>query len=124
MRSFGFLTEQEKAEIPDLNLKQLKRMALYLKPFLLPLAIMFLIEALSSAIGLVPSILNKSIVDEALLKKDMKLLVILLGVSLGFAIFNYFVTNLGSYIRREIGWKMSINMKTKLFDKIIHRKWL
>lgn len=120
MRSFGFLTEQEKAEIPDLNLKQLKRMALYLKPFLLPLAIMFLIEALSSAIGLVPSILNKSIVDEALLKKDMKLLVILLGVSLGFAIFNYFVTNLGSYIRREIGWKMSSNMKTKLFDKIIH----
>ena len=120
MRSFGFLTEQEKAEIPDLNLKQLKRMASYLKPFLLPLAIMFLIEALSSAIGLVPSILNKSIVDEALLKKDMKLLVILLGVSLGFAIFNYFVTNLGSYIRREIGWKMSINMKTKLFDKIIH----
>lgn len=120
IRPRGFLSEKEKANMPKITFKQIKRIAGYLKPFLIPLGLMFILTAVSSSISLVPQIISKNIVDDALLGKNMKLLVLLLGASLEFAVLNFFIKNLESYFKRKVNWEFSINMKTQLFDKLIY----
>lgn len=120
VRPYGFLSKEEKEKMPKIGIRQIGRMASYLKPFMIPLISMFIIQAVVSSIGLFPHIISRKIVDDALLGKNMRLLLLLLGASLGFAVLNFFITNLGGYIKRKIYWELSINMKTQLFDKIIH----
>ena len=120
VRPYGFLTKEEKEKMPKIGIRQIGRMASYLKPFMIPLISMFIIQAVVSSIGLFPQIISRKIVDDALLGKNMRLLLLLLGASLGFAVLNFFITNLGGYIKRKIYWELSINMKTQLFDKLIH----
>lgn len=118
VRAVGFLTKEELAEMPEFSFKQIKRMAGYLKPFLIPLIIMFAIEAASSSISLVPQIISKSIVDDALVGKNMKLLILLLCAALGFSIVNHFITNGSGLIKREINWKIKNKIEGQLFEKI------
>ncbi|MCF0242549.1 MAG: ABC transporter ATP-binding protein [Treponema sp.] len=120
VRISGVLSEKEKAELPELNFKQIKRMVSYLKPFITPVVFMLLIQAVSSSITLVPQILSKRIVDDALLGKNMSLLMLLLGASLGFAMLSFFINNFSDFIRNRVSWKMKINMKTQLFEKLVH----
>lgn len=49
----------------------------------------------------------------------MKLLILLLGASLGFAIINFFINNLCNFLKRKVDWELSINMKTQLFNKLV-----
>ena len=120
IRRFGYLSETEKRTLPKVSYKELKRMGGYLKPFLIPLAMMFAITAISSSISLVPQIISKAIIDDALVAKKMKLLLLLLGASLGFAVLNFFINNLGSYIKRKVNWEMSINLKSQIFRKLVY----
>lgn len=119
IRPYGFLSEEEKATMPKISIKLIRRMTSYLKPFLIPLGFMFILTAVSSSVSLVPQIISKNIVDDALLGKNMKLLILLLGASLGFAIINFFINNLCNFLKRKVDWELSINMKTQLFNKLV-----
>ena len=119
IRPYGFLSEEEKATMPKISIKLIRRMTSYLKPFLIPLGFMFILTAVSSSVSLVPQIISKNIVDDALLGKNMKLLILLLGASLGFAVLNFFINNLCSYFKRKVNWKLSIHLKTQLFNKLV-----
>lgn len=119
VRPYGFLSEKEKANMPKFSLKLAKRITSYLKPFLIPLGFMFILTAVSSSISLVPQIISKNIVDDALLGKNMKLLILLLGASLGFAVFNFLFSNLINYLKRKVKWELSIMLKTQLFKKLV-----
>lgn len=120
IRPYGFLSEEEKATMPKISIKLIRRMTSYLKPFLIPLGFMFILTAVSSSVSLVPQIISKNIVDDALLGKNMKLLILLLGASLGFAIINFFINNLCNFLKRKVDWELSINMKTQLFNKLVY----
>ena len=74
----GFLTDEEKANLPKVDGKLIKRILQYMKPYRLQFAFVFLAILLSAVIGLLPSIITGKIVDEALINKDMALLVRLL----------------------------------------------
>ena len=74
----GFLTEEEKANQPKVTKELLGRILGYLKPYWLQFLLVFAAILLSAVIGLQPSIITGRIVDEALVGKDLALLIKLL----------------------------------------------
>ena len=74
----GFLTEEEKANMPKINGALINRILGYLKPYWLQFLLVFVTILLSAVVGLLPSIITGRIVDEALVGKNMRLLVQLL----------------------------------------------
>ena len=73
-----FLTEEEKQSMPKVTKELMLRILSYLRPYWLQLLLVLIAIVLSATVGLLPSIITGRIVDEALVGKDMKLLVQLL----------------------------------------------
>ncbi len=69
----GFLTDEEKENLPKVDGKLIRRILSYLKPYRLQFFFVFIAILLSAVIGLLPSIITGKIVDEALINKDMTL---------------------------------------------------
>ena len=63
----GFLTEEEKENLPKVDGKLIRRILSYLKPYRLQFCFVFIAILLSAVIGLLPSIITGKIVDEALI---------------------------------------------------------
>ena len=74
----GFLTEEEKQNKPKVSKQLIVRILSYLKPYWLQFIFVFIAILLSSVVGLFPSIITGRIVDQALVGKDMQLLIKLL----------------------------------------------
>ena len=74
----GFLTEEEKSNMPKVTKELLVRILSYLKPYWLQFLFVFIAILLSATVGLLPSIITGKIVDQALVGKDMALLIKLL----------------------------------------------
>ena len=68
----GFLTEEEKSNMPRVTGALIKRILGYLKPYWIQFALVFVTILLSSVVGLLPSIITGRIVDEALIGRNMK----------------------------------------------------
>ena len=71
----GFLTEEEKQSTPKISRQLIGRILRYLKPYWLQLITVFAIIILSSILGLLPSLITAKIIDEAIIGKDMALLI-------------------------------------------------
>ena len=78
----SYLTEEEKKNRPKLSKELLLRIIGYLKPYRIQFVFVFLAILISAVIGLFPSLITGRIVDEALVGKDMALLVKLLLLAL------------------------------------------
>ena len=74
----GFLTDEEKENKPKVTKALLLRILSYLGPYWPQFLLVFAAILLSATIGLLPSIITGRIVDEALLGRDMALLIQLL----------------------------------------------
>ena len=74
----GYLTEEEKKNRPKLDRALLLRILSYLKPYRVQFVFVFLAILISAVIGLFPSIITGKIVDQALVGKNMQLLIQLL----------------------------------------------
>ena len=74
----GFLTEEEKKNMPKVTKELLLRILSYLKPYWFQFMLVFIAIILSASIGLLPSVITGRIVDQALVGQDMALLVKLL----------------------------------------------
>ena len=74
MNPRGFLTEEEKENMPKVTLSLIKRIMGYLTPYWAKFLLVFATILVSSVLGLLPSIITGRIVDEALVGKDMALL--------------------------------------------------
>ena len=73
-----FLTEEEKQNMPKVTKELLLRILSYLKPYWLQLLLVLAAIVLSATVGLLPSIITGRVVDEALVGRNMKLLIQLL----------------------------------------------
>ena len=78
----GFLTDEEKKNLPQVNGALLRRILSYLTPYWPQFLLVFITILLSAVVGLLPSIITGRIVDEALVGKNMRLLVQLLITAL------------------------------------------
>ena len=116
----GFLTEEEKQNMPVVNGALIKRILSYLVPYWPQFLLVFLTILLSSVLGLLPSIITGKIVDEALVGKNMALLVRLLIMAFVTLTASQVISVLESYINSWISQRIIFDMKNQMYDHLQH----
>ena len=116
----GFLTEEEKSNKPKVTKELLLRILSYLKPYWMQFVLVFLAILLSAAVGLLPSIITGRIVDEALVGRDMQLLIKLLLMAFATLAASEVIVVLESYINAWISQRIIFDMKNQMYDHLQH----
>ena len=116
----GFLTEEEKQNMPKVNGALINRILGYLKPYWLQFMLVFVTILLSAVVGLLPSIITGRIVDEALVGKNMRLLVQLLVMAFVTLTASQVISVLESYINSWISQRIIFDMKNQMYDHLQH----
>ena len=114
----GFLTEEEKENLPKVTGALLKRILGYLTPYKVKFLLVFATIILSSVLGLLPSIITGRIVDEALVGKDMKLLIQLLLAALVTLSASQLVTVVTTYLNAWISQHIIFDMKNQMYGHL------
>lgn len=114
----GFLTEEEKENLPKVDKALILRILSYLKPYRLQFTFVFLAILLSAIVGLLPSIITGKIVDQALINKDMKLLIRLLFMAFATLAASQIVGVLESYINAWISQRIIFDMKNQMYHHL------
>ena len=116
----GFLTEEEKKSMPKVSAALIRRILGYLKPYWLQFLLVFVTILLSAVVGLLPSIITGRIVDEALVGKNMRLLVQLLVMAFVTLTASQVISVLESYINAWISQRIIFDMKNQMYDHLQH----
>lgn len=114
----GFLTDEEKKNMPKVTKALIKRILSYLKPYWLQFMFVFIAILLSAGIGLFPSIITGKIVDQALVGKDMELLVRLLLIAFATMAASQIIGVLESYINSWISQRIIFDMKNQMYHHL------
>ncbi|MBR0139193.1 MAG: ABC transporter ATP-binding protein [Firmicutes bacterium] len=116
----GFLTDEEKQNKPKVTGALLKRILSYLTPYWLQFILVFAVILISATVGLLPSIITGKIVDQALVGKDLKLLVKLLVLAFATLTASQVIGVLESYINAWISQRIIFDMKNQMYDHLQH----
>ena len=116
----GFLTDEEKQNIPKVTKDLIFRILSYLKPYRLQLGLVLIAILLSSVVGLLPSIITGRIVDEALVGRNMALLIKLLVMAFVTLFASQLISVLESYINAWISQRIIFDMKNQMYDHLQH----
>ena len=116
----GFLTEEEKKNMPKVTKELLLRILSYLKPYWLQFTLVFVTIILSASIGLLPSIITGRIVDQALVGQNMGLLIKLLLMAFFTMLASQVIGVLESYINAWISQRIIFDMKNEMYDHLQH----
>ncbi len=111
----GFLTEEEKADRPQITGAFLKRVLSYLKPYWKQLILVLLAILLATVLRLLPAILTGSIIDEGLIGRDLNKLVLFIGLSVGVTLLSNLVGMLESYLNTWVSQQISFDMRNRMF---------
>jgi len=114
----GFLTDQEKENLPKVSWDLIKRILGYLTPYWVKFLMVFATILLSSVLGLLPSIITGRIVDEALVGRDMALLIKLLLAALVTLTASQLVTVVTSYLNAWISQHIIFDMKNQMYGHL------
>ena len=114
----GFLTEEEKANRPKVTLSLLKRIFSYLLPYWKQMVIVLICIIMSSILGLLPSVLTGRIIDEGLIAKDMRMLIILIVVSLAVTLGANLIRVAESYLNNWIAQHITYDMRNKMYKHL------
>ncbi len=111
----GFLTEEEKQNMPKVTKKLLLRILSYLKPYWVQFLFVFVAILLSATVGLLPSIITGRIVDQALVGEDLGLLIRLLLMAFGALTVSQLIGVLESFINSWISQRIIFDMKNQMY---------
>ncbi len=114
----GYLTEEEKANMPKVTLPLLKRIFSYLAPYWKQMAVVLICIVVSSAFSLLPSVLTGKIIDEGLIGQDMRMLVILILTSLGVTLGANLIRVAESYLNTWIAQHITFDMRNKMYKHL------
>ncbi|MEA4910997.1 MAG: ABC transporter transmembrane domain-containing protein, partial [Oscillospiraceae bacterium] len=110
-----YLTEEEKQNRPKVTGALLRRILSYLRPYALQFVLVFITILISAVVGLLPSIITGRIVDEALIGRDMRLLIQLILAALATLTVSEVVGVLESYINAWISQRIIFDMKNQMY---------
>ena len=116
----GYLTEEEKKQMPKVTKELLLRILSYLKPYTLQFVLVFVIILASATIGLLPSIITGKIVDEALVDKNLTLLIELLIAAFVSMLVSQIVGVLENYINAWISQRIVFDMKNEMYNHLLY----
>ncbi|MBR2925752.1 MAG: ABC transporter ATP-binding protein [Clostridia bacterium] len=111
----GFLTDEEKANLPKVTGSLIKRILGYLTPYWARFLMVFGTILISSVLGLLPSIITGRIVDQALVGENMKLLIKLLLAALITTFASQGVSLLTTYLNAWISQHIIFDMKNQMY---------
>ena len=111
----GFLTEEEKENLPTVSWPLIQRILGYLTPYWSKFVLVFVTIILSSILGLLPSIITGRIVDEALVGQNMKLLLQLLLAALVTLTASQAVSVVTTYLNAWISQHIIYDMKNQMY---------
>ena len=114
MRS-AFLTEEEKASQPKVTPALLKRVFSYLLPYKKQLFLVLLCIAVSSFMSLMPSILTGKIIDEGLIRKDLRALIFYIVLSLAVTFLANLIGVAESYINTWMAQHITYDMRNQMY---------
>lgn len=114
----GYLTEEEKANMPKVTLPLLKRIFSYLAPYWKQMTVVLICIIVSSAFSLLPSVLTGKIIDEGLIGQDMRMLVILILTSLGVTLGANLIRVAESYLNTWIAQHITFDMRNKMYKHL------
>lgn len=111
----GFLTDEEKQNMPKVTKALLARILSYLKPYWLQFVFVFIAILLSATVGLLPSIITGRIVDEALVGRNLELLIKLLIAAFAALTVSQLVGVLENYINAWISQRIIFDMRNQMY---------
>ena len=111
----GFMTEEEKASQPKITPALLKRVFSYLKPYWRQLTLVLICIAISSAMSLYPSVLTGKILDEGIIGRNLKLLIIFIVASFGLTLMSNLIGVIEGYINTWIAQHITYDMRNQMF---------
>jgi len=111
----SFMTEEEKAKVPKVTKALLLRVFSYLKPYKIQLFLSVLLIVISSSLSTMPSILTGKIIDEGLIKQDMKALVFYILLSFGLTLGASLIGVGQSFINTWIAQHTTYDMRNQMF---------
>ena len=114
----GFLTDEEKNNLPTVTWDLIKRILGYLTPYWSHFVLVFITIILSSVLGLLPSIITGRIVDEALVGESMALLIKLLLAALVTLTASQLVGLLTTYLNAWISQHIIYDMKNQMYGHL------
>ncbi|MBR7187636.1 MAG: ABC transporter ATP-binding protein, partial [Clostridia bacterium] len=122
--SRGFLTDEEKANQPKVTRALVGRVFSYLKPYSKHLVLVLMCIAAASFFTLLPSILTGKIIDEGLVKRDLRALGFYIGLSLAVTLGANLIGVAESYINTWIAQHITFDMRNQMYghlQKMIQR---
>ena len=111
----AFLTEEEKASQPKVTPALLKRIFSYLLPYKKQLFLVLLCIAVSSFMSLMPSILTGKIIDEGLIRKDLRALIFYIVLSLAVTFLANLIGVAESYINTWMAQHITYDMRNQMY---------
>ncbi len=114
----GFLTDEEKNNLPTVTWDLIKRILGYLTPYWSRFVLVFITIVLSSVLGLLPSIITGRIVDEALVGESMTLLIRLLLAALVTLTASQLVGLMTTYLNAWISQHIIFDMKNQMYSHL------
>ncbi len=112
----GFMTEEEKNSQPKITGALLKRVFSYLAPYSRQLFLVLACILVSSVFSLLPSILTGKIIDEGLIRQDLKALITYIVLSLAVTLGANLIGVAESYINTWIAQHITFDMRNQMFS--------
>ena len=111
----GFLTEEEKANKPKVTKALLLRIFSYLKPYWKQLILVLICIVVTAYMTLLPSILTGRIIDEGLIGRNLRMLIILIVLSLAVTLGSNLIGVVSDYLNSWIAQHITFDMRNKMF---------
>jgi ATP-binding cassette subfamily B protein len=110
----------ESLEKPQITRTMLARILKYFIPYWKQMLVAVSVILISSVLGLAPSIFIKSIVDQALPHRDLKLLVWLIAISILITILLGLLQVYQTYLNNWIAIHIIFQMKNQMYQRLQH----
>ncbi len=111
----GYLTDEEKKNKPKVTKELLIRIYSYLKPYRKQMALVLLAILCSAILTLMPSVLTGKIIDEGLITRNLRALIIFILLSFGVTLLANLIGILESYLNTWIAQHITFDMRNTMY---------
>ncbi len=111
----GYLTDEEKKNKPKVTKELLIRIYSYLKPYRKQMALVLLAILCSAILTLMPSVLTGKIIDEGLIARNLRALIIFILLSFGVTLLANLIGILESYLNTWIAQHITFDMRNTMY---------
>ncbi len=110
-----YLTEEEQKNAPKITKALLKRVFSYLKPYWKQLVLVILCLLISTSLSLLPTILTGKIIDDGIIGRNLKILIILILMSFGVTLLSNLIGVAQEYLNSWISQHITFDMRNQMY---------